>query len=203
MGCMDSVRPTDALSRLAPAGRPELADRALEQRFAALIDSLRRNRPEDDVDLLRRAFDFAVEKHGSQMRRSGEPYVSHPLEVAQILADLRLDVSTLCAALLHDVVEDTLVPLTVVSEKFGGEIARLVEGVTKISRLELLSPEVRQVESVRKMLLAMVSDVRSRPGGRARRPPPQHAHFGLSRARKAGAHLARKRSISTRPLPIV
>jgi GTP pyrophosphokinase len=110
--------------------------------------------------LLRRAFAFAAEQHRSQTRESGEPFLSHPLEVAHILADLRLDVTALCAALLHDVVEDTHIPLAVVTEKFGGEVARLVEGVTKISRLELLSPEARQVESVRKMLLAMVTDVR-------------------------------------------
>ncbi len=90
----------------------------------------------------------------------GSPISRIPLEVARILADLRLDVTALCAALLHDIVEDTHIPLSEVSQRFGGEVARLVEGVTKISRLELLSPEVRQVESVRKMLLAMVSDVR-------------------------------------------
>jgi GTP pyrophosphokinase len=94
------------------------------------------------------------------MRKSGDLYLSHPLEVAHILADLRLDVTTLCAALLHDTIEDTRVPFSVISQEFGADVARLVEGVTKISRLELVSPEVRQVESVRKMLLAMVTDVR-------------------------------------------
>jgi len=157
---MSSVGPSDSPSRLAATSKPEPVNRILEERFAALVDRLRRNRPEDDLQLLQRAFEFAAEQHGSQTRRSGEPYLSHPLEVAEILVDLRLDVTTLCAALLHDVVEDTHVPLSVVSDKFGSEVARLVEGVTKISRLELLSPEVRQVESVRKMLLAMVSDVR-------------------------------------------
>jgi GTP diphosphokinase / guanosine-3',5'-bis(diphosphate) 3'-diphosphatase len=157
---MDSAGPSDALSRYPAPGKPELVDRAIEERFKALLGRLRRNRPDDDLDLLRRAFEFAAEQHGSQTRRSGEPYLSHPLEVAQILADLRLDVTALCAALLHDIVEDTHIPLSEVSRRFGGEVARLVEGCTKISRLELLSPEVRQVESVRKMLLAMVSDVR-------------------------------------------
>jgi GTP pyrophosphokinase len=157
---MNSAGPSDALSRFAFLSKPELVDRSLEERFAVLAERLRRNRPEDDGGLLRRAFDFAAEQHGSQTRRSGEPYLSHPLAVAQILADLRLDVTALCAALLHDIVEDTHIPLSQVSERFGSEVARLVEGVTKISRLELLSPEARQVESVRKMLLAMVSDVR-------------------------------------------
>ena len=157
---MESAGRSDSLSRLTTPGKPQVIDRTLEDRFTALLDRLRRNRPDDDLQLLRRAFDFAAEQHGSQTRESGEPFLSHPLEVAHILADLRLDVTALCAALLHDVVEDTQIPLAVVSERFGGEVARLVEGVTKISRLELLSPEVRQVESVRKMLLAMVSDVR-------------------------------------------
>jgi GTP pyrophosphokinase len=132
----------------------------LEERFAVLAERLRRNRPEDDQGLLRRAFEFAAEHHATQTRRSGEPYVSHLLEVALILADLRLDVITLSAALLHDVIEDTQVSVANLTQRFGAEVARLVEGVTKISRLELLSPEARQVESVRKMLLAMVSDVR-------------------------------------------
>jgi len=162
---MDSAGPSDDLSRsVTPApvtGRPELAGPgSLEGQFNALVERLRRNRPEDDLSVLRRAFDFAAEHHGTQTRRSGEPYLSHPLEVARILADLRLDVNALCAALLHDIIEDTHIPLSEVQRLFGGEVARLVEGVTKISRLELLSPEVRQVESVRKMLLAMVSDVR-------------------------------------------
>jgi GTP pyrophosphokinase len=157
---MESAGRSDSLSRPATASKPLPIDRTLEDRFAALLDHLRRNRPDDDLQLLRRAFDFAAEQHRSQTRESGEPFLSHPLEVAHILAGLRLDVTALCAALLHDVVEDTQIPLAVVSDRFGGEVARLVEGVTKISRLELLSPEVRQVESVRKMLLAMVSDVR-------------------------------------------
>jgi len=157
---MESAGHSDSLSRLTAASKPEPVDRTLQDRFTALLDRLRRNRPDDDLELLRRAFDFAAEQHRSQTRESGEPFLSHPLEVAHILADLRLDVTALCAALLHDVVEDTQIPQAVVSERFGGEVARLVEGVTKISRLELLSPEVRQVESVRKMLLAMVSDVR-------------------------------------------
>ncbi len=132
----------------------------LEARFAVLLDLVRQNRPAKISSLLRRAFDFAAEHHQEQTRESGEPYLSHPLEVALILADLRLDVTTLCAALLHDIVEDTHMPLSAIATQFGPDVARLVEGVTKISRLELVSPEARQVESVRKMLLAMVTDVR-------------------------------------------
>ena len=132
----------------------------MDLRFVELMDKVRRNRPGDDLDLLRRAYDFAAEQHKTQTRLSGEPFLSHPLEVAHVLADMRLDVTSLVAALLHDVVEDTKIPLEQISETFGPDVARLVEGATKISRLDLLAPETRQAENVRKMLLAMVNDVR-------------------------------------------
>ena len=136
------------------------AQRVLDLRFVELVDKVRRNRPGDDLDLLRRAYDFASEQHRSQLRQSGEPYLSHPLAVANILADMKLDVTTLCAALLHDVVEDTRIPISQITDMFGPEVARVVEGATKISRIDLLGPEARQAENVRKMLLAMVNDVR-------------------------------------------
>jgi guanosine-3',5'-bis(diphosphate) 3'-pyrophosphohydrolase len=136
------------------------ARRALDLRFIELLDKVRQIRPSEDLDLLRRAYDFAAEQHAEQRRESGDPYLSHPLAVAHLLADMRLDVSTLSAALLHDVVEDTRIPLAQISEQFGPEVARLVEGATKIGRLDLLAPEARQAENVRKMLLAMVNDVR-------------------------------------------
>jgi GTP diphosphokinase / guanosine-3',5'-bis(diphosphate) 3'-diphosphatase len=136
------------------------ARRTVDLRFVELVDKVRKNRPGDDIALLRRAYDFAAEQHKGQTRLSGEPYLSHPLEVAHLLADMKLDVTSLCAALLHDVVEDTKIPLEQLSEHFGPDVARLVEGVTKISRLDLLAPEDRQAENVRKMLLAMVNDVR-------------------------------------------
>src|SRR5579864_6622772 len=148
---------------MSTAGNPAIslaARHTVDLRFAELLDKVRRNRPGDDLEPLRRAYDFAAEQHKSQIRRSGEPYLSHPVEVAHLLADMRLDVTSLCAALLHDVVEDTKIPLEKISEQFGPDVARLVEGVTKISRLDLLAPEARQAENVRKMLLAMVNDVR-------------------------------------------
>jgi GTP diphosphokinase / guanosine-3',5'-bis(diphosphate) 3'-diphosphatase len=148
------------LPRLVAASRAVLAERGLQACFAELLEKVEQSRPGEDLSPLRRAFAFAAEKHQSQIRQSGEPYLSHPLEVAHILADLRLDVTTLCAALLHDVVEDARISLSDIAAEFGPDAARLVEGVTKISRLDLVSPEVRQVESVRKMLLAMVTDVR-------------------------------------------
>jgi GTP pyrophosphokinase len=136
------------------------AQRRLDLRFVELMEKVRRGRPGDDLELLRRAYDFAARQHAAQFRASGDPYLSHLLEVAHILADLRLDVTTLCAALLHDVVEDTRITIAQLSDHFGTDLARLVEGVTKISRLDLLAPEARQAENVRKMLLAMVNDVR-------------------------------------------
>ena len=150
-------------SYMEPAGKPAItiaARRTVDLRFLELTDKVRRNRPGDDLELLRRAYDFAAEQHKGQTRLSGEPYLSHPVEVAHLLADMKLDVTSLCAALLHDVVEDTKIPIEKISENFGAEVARLVEGVTKISRLDLLAPEDRQAENVRKMLLAMVNDVR-------------------------------------------
>jgi guanosine-3',5'-bis(diphosphate) 3'-pyrophosphohydrolase len=148
---------------MEPAGKPAItaaARRAVDLRFVELMDKVRRNRPGDDLELLRRAYDFAAEQHHEQTRASGEPYLSHPLAVAHVLADMKLDVTTLCAALLHDVVEDTKIPLEQISDLFGPDVAQLVEGTTKISRLDLLAPEARQAENVRKMLLAMVNDVR-------------------------------------------
>ncbi|HEV2386681.1 MAG TPA: bifunctional (p)ppGpp synthetase/guanosine-3',5'-bis(diphosphate) 3'-pyrophosphohydrolase [Candidatus Acidoferrales bacterium] len=145
---------------LEPKPITAAARRALDLRFIELMDKVRQNRPNEDIDLLRRAYDFAAEQHAEQRRESGEPYLSHPLAVAHLLADMRLDVATLCAALLHDIVEDTRIPTAQIADQFGGEVAKLVEGATKISRLDLLAPEVRQAENVRKMLLAMVNDVR-------------------------------------------
>jgi guanosine-3',5'-bis(diphosphate) 3'-pyrophosphohydrolase len=141
-------------------GRIERTSRALQSRFLELVEKVRQTRPASDIELLRRSFEFAAEQHRAQVRKSGDPYLSHPLEVAHILADMKLDITTLCAALLHDVVEDTRISSARIVERFGPDIARLVEGVTKISRLDLLAPEARQAENVRKMLLAMVNDVR-------------------------------------------
>src|ERR1700746_3418027 len=110
--------------------------------------------------MVRRAYEIAAERHRDQLRSSGAPYLTHLLEVAHILADMRLDAITLTAALLHDAIEDTEYPVSRIEERFGVEVARLVEGVTKIGRLNMMAPEARQAETVRKMLLAMVNDVR-------------------------------------------
>ena len=135
-------------------------ERELDARLEELLAKLRKNRPSEDPWLVRRAYEIAAERHRDQLRRSGEPYLSHLLEVAHILADMRLDATTLTAALLHDVIEDTEFPVSRITERFGTEVAHLVEGVTKISRLNMMAPETRQAENVRKMVLAMVHDVR-------------------------------------------
>src|SRR6266852_6033929 len=136
------------------------AVRQLDVRLEELLEKLRKNRPSEDPWMVRRAYEIATERHHDQFRSSGEPYLSHLLEVAHILADMRLDATTLTAAILHDAVEDTEFPLARIEERFGAEVARLVEGVTKIGRLKMMAPEARQAETVRKMLLAMVTDVR-------------------------------------------
>src|SRR5579862_3172590 len=148
------------MSQLNRAAPTAVEKRTLDLRFVELMDKVRRHRGSEDMELLRRGYDFAAQFHADQTRASGEPYLSHPLAVAHILADMKFDVTTLCAALLHDVVEDTKVPLEKITEQFGAEVASLVEGTTKISRLDFLAPEARQAENVRKMLLAMVNDVR-------------------------------------------
>src|SRR5258705_238528 len=136
------------------------AVRQLDARFEELLEKLRKNRPSEDPWMVRRAYEIATERHRAQFRQSGEPYLSHLLEVAHILADMRLDATTLTAALLHDAIEDTEYPVSRIEERFGAEVAHLVEGVTKIGRLNIMAPETRQAETVRKMLLAMVHDVR-------------------------------------------
>ncbi len=117
-------------------------------------------RPKEDLAPLDRAFRFAKERHGNQKRESGEPYMIHPLLVTRQLADMNMDMVCLQTGLLHDVVEDTGAKLEDVRKDFGDEVARCVDGVTKLSKLNLASREERQAESVRKMLLAMVGDLR-------------------------------------------
>src|SRR6187402_2034626 len=129
-------------------------------RFEDLIDKVRNATPDADIDLLRRAYEFSEAEHRGQTRRSGEPYLVHPLEVADILADWRLDTVALAAGLLHDIVEDTPNTIEKSRELFGEQVAHVVEGVTKLSTLQFASSEERQAESFRKMLMAMVDDIR-------------------------------------------
>ncbi|MCA1591499.1 MAG: bifunctional (p)ppGpp synthetase/guanosine-3',5'-bis(diphosphate) 3'-pyrophosphohydrolase [Acidobacteria bacterium] len=129
-------------------------------RIEEIVEKVGRNHPQADLDILRRAYFFSAREHKGQTRASGEPYLVHPLEVANILAEMRLDEVSVATGLLHDVVEDTLVAPEVIRELFGEEIAHLVDGLTKIAQISNQSREEQQAENVRKMLLAMVDDVR-------------------------------------------
>src|SRR6187397_3311860 len=129
-------------------------------RFETLLEKVRIYTPEADLELLRRAYVFSALEHKGQVRHSGEPYLVHPLEVADFLADMKLDVVAVAAGLLHDVVEDTLATPERIAELFGPEIAHVVEGVTKLGAIPFSSNEERQAENLRKMLLAMVDDIR-------------------------------------------
>jgi GTP pyrophosphokinase len=129
-------------------------------RFEDVVEKVRAYSPEADLELLRRAYVFSAFEHKGQVRHSGEPYMVHPLEVADFLANLRLDVVAIAAGLLHDVVEDTLTTIEIIAERFGPEVAHVVEGVTKIGAIPFQSNEERQAENFRKMLLAMVDDIR-------------------------------------------
>jgi GTP pyrophosphokinase len=129
-------------------------------RFEDLLEKVRAYSPDADVELLRRAYVFSAFEHKGQVRHSGEPYLIHPLAVADFLADMKLDAVAIAAGLLHDVVEDTLTTIERIEELFGPEVAHVVEGVTKISAIPFASSEERQAENFRKMLLAMVDDIR-------------------------------------------
>ncbi|MGD2294255.1 MAG: HD domain-containing protein, partial [Candidatus Aminicenantes bacterium] len=129
-------------------------------RFNDILEKLASTYSEKDLTLLKKAYVFAASAHKGQVRRSGEPYLSHPLEVANMLADMKMDLTTLTAGLLHDVLEDTDVTAPDLQKAFGKDITHLVEGVTKISLVQESSPETRQAESIRKIILAMTDDLR-------------------------------------------
>jgi GTP pyrophosphokinase len=141
-------------------GAPPDWEAVVEARYEALAKSFRALRPKESAERLYEAYRFAKERHAPQVRKSGEPYITHPIAVAQILAEMAMDSVCLETALLHDVVEDTGTPIDEVKRRFGPEVARCVDGVTKLGKVHLYSREERQAESVRKMLLAMVSDIR-------------------------------------------
>ena len=158
-------------SRVALARGPNLVPQAGEQgppkprkprmmRQYELIDRVKQYNPAANEELLNRAYVYAMRAHGEQRRESGDPYFSHPLEVAAILTDLKLDDATIAAALLHDTIEDTDATRAEIDRLFGHEIGRLVEGLTKLMRLDLVSKEAKQAENLRKLLLAIADDVR-------------------------------------------
>jgi GTP pyrophosphokinase len=129
-------------------------------RFEDLVEKVRGANPEADIELLRRAYVFSAFEHKGQVRHSGEPYLVHPLEVADQLADMNLDVVAIAAGLLHDIVEDTQTPIERIRDLFGDDVAHVVEGVTKLGAIPFSSSEERQAENFRTMLLAMVDDIR-------------------------------------------
>src|ERR1700678_1501821 len=135
-------------------------DGPIGERFEELLATVLANRPSEDLAPIRKAWEFCVHYHSGQLRASGEPYVLHPLEVGQVLAEMKLDATAIAAGLLHDAVEDTPVTSEEIATAFGEQGAHIVEGVTKIDKIQFANREDRQAENVRKMLLAMVSDVR-------------------------------------------
>ena len=125
-----------------------------------IVNRVKKTNRRSDSKLIIKAYEYAKSKHGNQLRKSGEPYIIHPMNVAFILAELGLDDATICAALLHDVVEDTEITHQDLINEFGIEIAEMVDGVTKLSKLNYESIEEAQVENYRKMFLAMGKDIR-------------------------------------------
>jgi guanosine-3',5'-bis(diphosphate) 3'-pyrophosphohydrolase len=156
-GAQGGIHPdVPAIERALDVAKPK---RAL-MRQTDLVARVKAYDPGADEALLDKAYVFAMKAHGKQFRASGDPYFTHPLEVAAILTDLKLDVATIITALLHDTVEDTLVTLDDIKGNFGEEIAGLVDGVTKLSQLELFSERTKQAENFRKLMLAMSNDIR-------------------------------------------
>src|SRR5262245_52292318 len=142
------------------AERPPMSRKLPMMRQYDLIERVRRYNPDTNEALLNRAYVYAMKAHGEQRRASGDPYFSHPIEVAAILTDLKLDDATIAAALLHDTIEDTEATRAEIDSLFGRDIGTLVEGLTKLKKLDLVTKEAKQAENLRKLLLAIADDVR-------------------------------------------
>lgn len=141
--------------------REQIATTALHvTKFRELLKRMREYRPQDDLDIVRRAYDYSQRVHSGQTRASGEPYLVHPLEVALVLAEMKMDPVAVAAGLLHDSVEDTSTTIVDIRKEFGEQVAHIVEGVTKISQIDFATHEEQQAENLRKMMLAMVDDIR-------------------------------------------
>ena len=132
----------------------------VDAKFQRLLETVHENRPADDLEIIRKAWAFCLLQHEGQKRASGEPYIIHPLEVGQVLAELKMDSTAIAAGLLHDAVEDTDVTSAEIAKRFGDQVAHIVEGVTKLEKIKFANREDHQAENIRKMLLAMVTDVR-------------------------------------------
>ncbi len=142
------------------ANWPTADDAAIDCNFDTLLATVHANRPNDDLEIIRKSWAFCIAQHAEQKRASGEPYIIHPLEVAQVLAELKMDSTAIAAGLLHDAVEDTDVTSPEIAKRFGEQVAHIVEGVTKLDKIKFANREDHQAENIRKMLLAMVTDVR-------------------------------------------
>jgi GTP diphosphokinase / guanosine-3',5'-bis(diphosphate) 3'-diphosphatase len=129
-------------------------------KFRELMKRMQENRPQDDLSIVKKAYDYSLRVHEGQMRASGEPYLVHPLEVALVLAEMKMDPVAVAAGLLHDSVEDTSLTIVDIRKEFGEQVAHIVEGVTKISKIDFATREEQQAENLRKMMLAMVDDIR-------------------------------------------
>ena len=141
--------------------REQIATTALTvTKFRELMKRMRSNRPNDDLEIVRKAYEFSLTHHTGQTRASGEPYLVHPLQVALVLADMMMDPVAIAAGLLHDSVEDTSVTIVDIRKEFGEQVAHIVEGVTKISKIDFATREEQQAENLRKMMLAMIDDIR-------------------------------------------
>ncbi len=153
-------QPAPASPSIVPAAEPVTKPAKPMMRQYELVDRVRAYNPATDEGLLNRAYVYAMKAHGEQKRASGDPYFLHPLEVAAILTDHKLDDATIVAALLHDTIEDTETTRAEIDQLFGKDIGHLVEGLTKLKRLDLVSREAKQAENLRKLLLAIAEDVR-------------------------------------------
>src|ERR1700743_2616014 len=141
--------------------RQQIATTALTlTKFRDLMKRMQENRPHDDLTIVKKAYDYSLKHHEGQTRASGEPYLVHPLEVALVLAEMKMDSVSVAAGLLHDSVEDTSITIVDIRKEFGEQVAQIVEGETKISQIDFSSQEEQQAENLRKMMLAMVDDIR-------------------------------------------
>ncbi len=141
--------------------RQQIATTALTlTKFRELMKRMQENRPQDDLSLVKKAYDYSLKHHEGQSRASGEPYLVHPLEVALVLSEMKMDPVAVAAGLLHDSVEDTSVTIVDIRKEFGEQVAHIVEGVTKINKIDFATREEQQAENLRKMMLAMVDDIR-------------------------------------------
>src|ERR1700754_1029766 len=142
------------------AGSSAAGIETVDRKVQRLLNTVHETRPADDLDIIRAAWAFCLQQHEGQKRASGEPYIIHPLEVGQVLAELKMDSTAIAAGLLHDAVEDTDVTSDEIAGRFGEQVAHIVKGVTKLEKIKFANREDHQAENIRKMLLAMVTDVR-------------------------------------------